>query len=133
MMAETLFTPNTLNFPNNALKINKIDSSYDLSTNNINSNNVLELSLPHHNINLLNNTINFNPLIYFFILFNIFSYLKTNLSINTFDIYNFFYSSFITDFLTFNDIQLLGFMIYLTYPFITILLGILLWCVLIGV
>lgn len=47
--------------------------------------------------------------------------------------FNFFYSSYTTEFLNFNDIQLLGFMIYLAFPFVTVLVGVLLWCVLIGV
>ena len=33
----------------------------------------------------------------------------------------------------FTDIQSLGFLLYLAYPFITVLLGILLWVVLIGI
>lgn len=52
---------------------------------------------------------------------------------SAFLVFNYFYPSYISDFLSLSDIHLLGFMIYLAYPFITILLGVLLWCVLIGV
>jgi hypothetical protein len=48
-------------------------------------------------------------------------------------IHNFFVPSFSTEFLTFTDIESLGYILYLGFPFITILIGILLWCVLIGI
>lgn len=41
--------------------------------------------------------------------------------------------SYTSSFLTFTDIQSFGFLLYLVYPFITILLGIILWVVLVGI
>ena len=37
------------------------------------------------------------------------------------------------DYLSFSDLQSFGFVLYLVYPFITVLLAILLWIVLIGI
>lgn len=48
-------------------------------------------------------------------------------------IMEYFIPSYNTEFFTFTDIQSLGYMIYLAYPIIIILQGILLWCVLIGI
>lgn len=48
-------------------------------------------------------------------------------------IMEYFIPSYNTEFLTLTDIQSLGYMIYLAYPIIIILQGILLWCVLIGI
>lgn len=48
-------------------------------------------------------------------------------------IYYYYIPSFITEFITFNDIESLGYILYLGYPFIIILIGILLWCVLLGI
>lgn len=49
------------------------------------------------------------------------------------ELFNFFYPSYSSEFQAFSDIQSQGFMIYLAFPFITILQGVLLWCVQIGV
>ena len=45
----------------------------------------------------------------------------------------YFVPSYNTEFFSITDIQSLGYVIYLAYPLIIILLGILLWCVLIGI
>ena len=44
----------------------------------------------------------------------------------------FFYPSYQSEFITFTDIQTLGFTLYLAYPFATLMLGVLLLCVLLG-
>jgi hypothetical protein len=48
-------------------------------------------------------------------------------------IYSYYIPSFITEYITFKDIESLGYILYLGYPFIIILIGILLWCVLLGI
>ena len=63
----------------------------------------------------------------------IYSYISTiNLDNNNY-IKEYFVPSYNTEFLTITDIQSLGYVIYLAYPIIIVLLGILLWCVLIGI
>ena len=59
-------------------------------------------------------------------------FINLNLDNNDY-IMEYFIPSYNTEFLTFTDIQSLGYMIYLAYPIIIILQGILLWCVLIGI
>lgn len=49
------------------------------------------------------------------------------------NIKNYFVPSYTTEFITKNDIESIGSMLYLGYPLITIIIGILLWCVLIGI
>ena len=61
-----------------------------------------------------------------------------NLSKNIFDIWesdiwNYHLANYSSDFITFTDIQSLGFLIYLAFPFIIVLLGIILWVVLVGI
>lgn len=46
---------------------------------------------------------------------------------------NHFVSSYSSEFLTITDIESFGYVLYLGYPLATVLLGILLWCVLIGI
>lgn len=122
-------------------------------SNSIEYGNILELSLPTSDFNstfnylnftlinpkkFINSTINFNSLsfqvlstsIYILLFYPLNLWAKEETEGHSF---NYFYSSYTSEFQTFNDIQLLGFMIYLAFPFITILLGVLLWCVLIGV
>lgn len=48
-------------------------------------------------------------------------------------IYYYYIPSFITEYITFKDIESLGYILYQGYPFIIILIGILLWCVLLGI
>lgn len=48
-------------------------------------------------------------------------------------LWNYHFVNFTSEFITFTDIQSLGFLLYLVYPFITILLGIILWVVLVGI
>ena len=48
-------------------------------------------------------------------------------------IYNYFISSYSSEFVTYTDIESLGYILYLGYPLITILIGILLQCVQIGI
>lgn len=48
-------------------------------------------------------------------------------------IYSFFTPSYTSDFVSITDIEALGFILYLSFPLITILIAILLWCVLIGI
>lgn len=52
---------------------------------------------------------------------------------NTSSINQFFTSSYSSEFITYTDISSFGYILYLAYPLITILIGILLWCVLIGI
>jgi len=49
------------------------------------------------------------------------------------DIWNYHIINYSAEFITFTDIQSLGFLLYLAFPFITILLGIILWVVLVGI
>ena len=49
------------------------------------------------------------------------------------DIWNYFIINYSATFIAFTDIQSFGFLLYLAYPKITILLGVLLWSVLIGI
>jgi len=64
----------------------------------------------------------------FLILLIIFNEPNTNFFIN-----EYYIPSFNTEIITFTDIQSLGLLAYLGYPLIIILIGILLWCVLIGI
>lgn len=48
-------------------------------------------------------------------------------------IMEYFIPSYNTEFLTITDIQSLGYILYLAYPIIIVLIGVLLWCVLIGI
>lgn len=50
-----------------------------------------------------------------------------------YEIKNYYISSYSSDFLTQTDIEYLGYALYLSYPIIILILGILLWCVLIGI
>ena len=45
----------------------------------------------------------------------------------------YFVPSYNKEFTSISDIESFGYMLYLAYPLIIILLGILLWCVLIGI
>ncbi len=49
------------------------------------------------------------------------------------DIWNYHIVNYSSEFITFTDIQSLGFLLYLAFPFITVLLGIILWVVLVGI
>lgn len=55
------------------------------------------------------------------------------LYLNNLGIWEYFLINYSAEFKNFTDIQSIGFLLYLTYPFITIILGIILWCVLIGI
>lgn len=48
-------------------------------------------------------------------------------------IYNYFITDYETDFVSFTDIESFGYILYLGYPLIILLIGILLWCILIGI
>ena len=48
-------------------------------------------------------------------------------------IWNYNFVEYTSEFITFTDIQSQGFLLYLAFPFITVLLGIILWCVLVGI
>jgi len=52
---------------------------------------------------------------------------------NLSNIYSYFLIDYSTDFINFTDLNILGFILYLAYPFITLILAILLWIVLIGI
>ena len=49
------------------------------------------------------------------------------------NIMEYFIPSYNTEFITLTDVQSLGYILYLAYPIIIVLIGILLWCVLIGI
>jgi hypothetical protein len=49
------------------------------------------------------------------------------------NIKEYFIPSYDNEFLTITDIESLGFILYLGYPIIIVLIGVLLWCVLIGI
>lgn len=89
------------------------------------------------NSSLNNSNLGYSLLVIQFILFNLIAYphLKddSNFQFNNEDIYNFFYTSYSSEFINFTDIQSLGFFIFLSFPFIIVLIGILLWCVLVGI
>jgi hypothetical protein len=59
--------------------------------------------------------------------YNFFDFTPVN------DIWNYHTINYSSEFITFTDIQSLGFLLYLAFPFITILLGIILWVVLVGI
>lgn len=65
--------------------------------------------------------------------YNLFGLIPSDLLGPQSDIWNYYFVNYSSEFLTFTDIQSLGFLLYLAYPFITVLLGIILWCVLIGI
>jgi hypothetical protein len=54
-------------------------------------------------------------------------------SFPTLYIRSFFTPSYITEISTIKDIESFGYILYVGYPFIIILIGILLWCVLLGI
>lgn len=49
------------------------------------------------------------------------------------DIWNYHIVNYSSEFITFTDIQSLGFLLYLAFPFLTVFLGIILWVVLVGI
>ncbi len=57
--------------------------------------------------------------------YNIFSYSSPS----SLFIFNFFNTHYVSSFISFSDIESFGYILYLGYPFIIILLGILLWCI----
>jgi NADH-ubiquinone oxidoreductase chain 6 len=121
MMAETHITPNTSNIitetplildmketgPRNLKK--NIKNSKEFDNNNI----IVLLSL----------------IIGIFLYFNFFNLFKLFEQ----DIWTYYTLNFSSEFFTFTDIQSLGFLLYLAYPFIIIILGLILWCVLVGI
>ena len=50
-------------------------------------------------------------------------------SSNSLSIFNFFNTNYVSSFVSFSDIESFGYILYLGYPLIIILLGVLLWCV----
>ena len=48
-------------------------------------------------------------------------------------IFNFFNTHYVSSFISFSDIESFGYILYLGYPVIIILLGVLLWCIQIGI
>lgn len=68
-------------------------------------------------------------------IFLLFDYIFTHkISIESYsDIQNFYIPNYNTELVSLNDIEALGFVLYLAYPIITFLIGVLLWCVLIGI
>ncbi len=66
--------------------------------------------------------------LFFFIVYKFIytSHLYTDSSLY---IFNFFNTNYVTSFLSFSDIESFGYILYLGYPFIIILLGLLLWCI----
>jgi di/tricarboxylate transporter len=69
------------------------------------------------------------------LLFVPFTLSFTDVASNELDtnIKEYFIPSYDNEFLTITDIQSLGFILYLGYPIIIVLIGVLLWCVLIGI
>ncbi len=60
--------------------------------------------------------------------------LKSDMNVlNESKIKQYYMVDYVTDYMTITDIEALGYIIYLAYPIITVLIGILLWCVLIGI
>lgn len=72
--------------------------------------------------------------ILFFILsfYNFLSTSSSSYSSSPF-IFNFYNTNYVSSFLSFSDIESFGFILYLGYPLIIILLGVLLWCIQIGI
>ena len=83
------------------------------------------------------NTSFFEDKALYFIFFIIFLFLSIFLSSdNTIDfsnIYNYFYINYFSEFISFTDVQSLAYFLFLAYPFVIILIGIILWIILIGI
>jgi hypothetical protein len=62
--------------------------------------------------------------------FSLTGVVSNELEIN---IKEYFIPSYDNEFLTITDIESFGFILYLGYPIIIVLIGVLLWCVLIGI
>jgi NADH-ubiquinone oxidoreductase chain 6 len=122
----------------------EIKINYSLSNNNIllNKNVILRLplNLVNHNITFIENKIklkNSNYLtqilaILLLILF-IINVNSFDNSISSIDIWNYFNINYSSEFISFTDIQSLGFLLFLGFPVIIVYLGIILWVVLIGI
>lgn len=65
-------------------------------------------------------------LLFFILSFYNFYFLSSSSSLF---IFNFFNTHFVSSFVSFSDIESFGFILYLGFPLIIILLGILLWCI----
>ena len=61
-----------------------------------------------------------------------FGYLDPNI-IDFNNIYNYFYINYFSEFISFTDVQSLAYFLFLAYPFVIILIGIILWIILIGI
>lgn len=92
------------------------------------------------NTNNLDSKIQFNKINpYFFIYLGIslISSILILLSLNTMiadhHIYNYFYNEWSLLYITFTDIELLGYLIYISYPLTLIIISYLLWLILIGI
>jgi NADH:ubiquinone oxidoreductase subunit 6 (subunit J) len=88
-------------------------------------------------VNNKTNTSFFEDKALYFIFFIIFLFLSIFLSSdNTIDfsnIYNYFYINYFSEFISFTDVQSLAYFLFLAYPCVIILIGIILWIILIGI
>lgn len=131
MMAEAHITPNRPNIETETpLILGKTSQRDGLVTNKELNRSKIILRIPKKN----GDGIGYQYLILIFLgLFfslNFFSLDELN---NQYDIWTYYTINFSSEFFTFTDIQSLGFLLYLAYPFITVILGLILWCVLVGI
>jgi NADH-ubiquinone oxidoreductase chain 6 len=64
----------------------------------------------------------------FFLILSFYNLLSSSHSSSLF-IFNFFNTNYVSSFISFSDIESFGYILYLGYPLIIILLGVLLWCI----
>lgn len=146
MMVQLTITDNNL-IDNN---INIVTKSDHLNINNSSFNNpliLLEL-LRSDNINIITNNNHFtnsidlefnkiNPYIFIYIGISLISSIFILFSLNNiigYDfIYNYIFNEWSLLYITFTDIELLGYLIYISYPLTLIIISYLLWLILIGI
>lgn len=69
----------------------------------------------------------------FFLILYFYNLLSSSHYSSSLFIFNFFNPNYVSSFISLSDIESFGYILYLGYPVIIILLGILLWCIQIGI
>ncbi len=127
MMAETHITPEPLGLiTETPLILNNQKSEMSLRIPINFKNNENKNKSQGKNLSLLGLISIIIGLFFTFNFFNLFTFTQ-------YDIWTYYTLNFSSEFFTFTDIQSLGFLLYLAYPFIIIILGLILWCVLVGI
>lgn len=127
MMAETHITPEPIGLiTETPLILNNQKSEMSLRIPMNLKNNENENKSQGKNLSLLGLISIIIGLFFTFNYFNLFTFSQ-------YDIWTYYTLNFSSEFFTFTDIQSLGFLLYLAYPFIIIILGLILWCVLVGI